>query len=393
MPSGNWTGSVVGVRKSRSYSHLNPVGTTTTSIVTTETHNSARTSLTTAGYTERKRVGDLPENTFGFSEFSSSHLSGSRVVEAYSVAGYSGSEITGVFGPQNSESPPWGATLFNVLEGNLRNQAIAKMNKRIIDSDIDVSVMAGEFRETVGMFKELSLRLREARRALRTGYASGVALALSLRNSSDWANAWLMAHYGIKPLVNDVLGGIKALEKGMLKERYHVESGSAKYQDTRSYSKGNLVDGMWTYDWKLSLECTARSKYRVTQPYTATLASLGLVNPFSLAWELTKLSFVVDWAIGVGAWLNQLGIYFGRTYSGGSVTFFRRVEGIAYYNRRYRTTLAMERSYGSQYRRDIVCNRFGGSAPPVSYLPAFKDPVSLFTVTTSLALMKQAIAR
>lgn len=396
MPSGNWNSSTVGQTSVRSYSNTNPRGSVTTRVDTFGTVVASRNSTVTPGYTGLKRTGDLPENSFGFSEIFQSSLIGDSRKESHFLTNYSGTQISGVIATASMDGPPWGVDL-DLIRANLRNEAISKMNSRVIDSDIDLSVMAGEFRETVRMHKDLALRLRDALRHLRSGNFGGVATALSLRNSKDWANAWLLAQYGIKPLVNDVLGGIKALEKGMLKERYVIQAARQKYQDQRTYQKGALADGLWTYEWSLSVEAAARCKYHVSDPYTATLASLGLVNPFGLAWELMKLSFVVDWAIGVGAWLNQLGVYFGRKYSSGSTTTFTRITGYATYNRSMDKVNGpfrdVDQSSARMTRTDVTVNRVGSLTPPVQYLPAIKDPVSLFTVTTSLALLRQAYSR
>lgn len=44
---------------------------------------------------------------------------------------------------------------------------------------------------------------------------------------------------------------------------------------------------------------------RVTNPNFALANQLGLINPGTVAWEIVPFSFLVDWFIPVGAWLNS----------------------------------------------------------------------------------------
>lgn len=53
---------------------------------------------------------------------------------------------------------------------------------------------------------------------------------------------------------------------------------------------------------------------------TRALNQLGLANPLALAWELTSLSFVVDWILPIGQVLNALTASAGLSFVNGSLS-------------------------------------------------------------------------
>lgn len=349
-----------------------------------------RSGTVTPGYVLAKATGNLPEHNFTYSSSESSVLKGMQRQRTTEVSGnWSESLTIGKVGPLFGLLEPWGGPFLSLVELNLGNEVRAKLLRKVTDSDIDLSVVAGEFRETVGMHRELALRLAGALRAAGRGDLKGVASALSMKNSGDWANAWLMVQYGIRPFVNDLYGAVKALEKGMKKEGYHLNHAKSLFEDTRTDVTGSVLDGQFTTQWKVKVEAGARVKYSIENPLVATLASLGLSNPLTLLWELKKLSFVVDWGIGIGAWLSQLSASHGKKYRSGSVTVFVRVTGHTTYLKRVNSSNVLTEHDGTSFYTRVKCVRTGYGTWPVAFLPALKDPLSLFTLTTSAALLRQ----
>lgn len=391
MPAGSGTTTVNGPTTTRSYNNTTQPypGIVSTVVQLFGSGSWARNSSNTPGYAVLAATGKLPENSFGYSETYKTVLNGTQLLRTQNTATrWSATEVTGRIGGLWNHAVPWNGTYVSALRANSYNKVIAKINDKMMDSDIDLSVVAGEFRETAHMFGDFAKRLKAAYGAARRGNISGVASALSVKNSKDWANAWLLAQYGIRPFVNDLYGACKALEKGMMKERYTIVRSGDSYSDTKSYTTGSLAAGIWTVDWKLKVDVSARVKYTIVDPTMATLASLGLLNPLSLAWELKKLSFVIDWGVGIGNWLQQLGASAGKTFDTGSVTYFTRTTGRASYDR-YSTGSSSWTVHGRQEYDDVLCNRIGIGSFPVAYLPALKDPISKFTVATGIALLRQ----
>jgi len=69
---------------------------------------------------------------------------------------------------------------------------------------------------------------------------------------------------------------------------------------------------------------TIRHNCKVSNPNLFDLWRYGLTDPLSLAWELTTLSFVMDWFTGVGAFLGSLSGPLGVSFSDGYETSWLR---------------------------------------------------------------------
>lgn len=61
--------------------------------------------------------------------------------------------------------------------------------------------------------------------------------------------------------------------------------------------------------------------------FLSALGSLGLTNPLDVAWEVLPFSFVVDWFIPIGNWLNVLDAMHGYRFRAGSWTLREELEG------------------------------------------------------------------
>ncbi len=353
-----------------------------------------RTSVNTPNYGLKSRLGLLPENSFSFNELRRTERIGvSEVCTWLSFLGDSNknySRVTGVVGSSTFGSPPG----FLPLETIYQDQVKAKLMEKILDTDFDSSVFAGEFKETCAMFFDFAHRLVAALSGARRGDRAAVLAALSLKGENAFSNLWLTITYGIRPFVSDILSAQKALEKGLTKEGFYVVHAGARYEDTQSTSVGSPTDanGQLVTTWSKSIQVGGRVKYSVVDPYHSALSSLGLTNPLNVAWELTKLSFVVDWAIGVGSWLGQLGATFGKTFNGGSTTVFTKIRGHQEFVCHFRDNgffSKIEDTTWTATYDSTSCNRYGLVTWPVNWVPAFKDPLSISHLLSAVSLLKQ----
>lgn len=376
-PNGDYT--------SRSYLNGKLQGTTISARGASYWGTRARYGLTTPGFHLKRMTGKLPENDFNFTEETTTACVGQLYNKRRVYANVYEVRANGIFGGVSWGTIPWNLPL---LKANFANLVDAKLAAKVKDSDVDVAVFLGEIRETKAMFAgSLQNILRAARAA-----ASGASLAtigglLGVRWSPKTpANGWLLVQYGILPLIRDIEGAVKALEKGLLKLGYKLARARHVYTDTVTQ-----VSGDWTKSWSLHLETSARVKYRVVNEYVSTLASLGLTNPGVLGWELLRLSFVVDWLFGVGAWLNQLDAYVGKQFDQGSRTFFVRVKCEAWYRKNSQPGYDIYWERRDQSYHYVTCDRTDLADFPFAVLPGVKDPdsLNLFHLLTSLSLLIQ----
>lgn len=132
------------------------------------------------------------------------------------------------------------------------------------------------------------------------------ASVMRKRISSDW----LSVKYGWKPLCDDVTGSIRALTRRPVDSIVVRASGTGTLTGRRLASQ--------TADDRIISESRYKmtGALRIEDPAIYTAATLGLTNPLLLLYELTWLSFVVDWAFPLGRYLENLMAFQGMTVQG-----------------------------------------------------------------------------
>lgn len=351
----------------------------------------SRNSFRTPAFALKRATGRLPQNDFGYQEYLVTDLMGYTESWSRNFFGYEPHARTeGRVAPFNGSVPSF-LSIASSMEALVR----AKLMDQLRDSDIDLGTFVGEFRETAEMFLAFSHALVAAVKAARKRDLLGVARALGMKPEStkDFANAWLMVKYGLQPFISDILGAAKALQKGMLEERFFMIHAGDVFDDSLVTTSGsvNSSGGLVTTTWNYKVQVGGRLKYSVSNAKVATLSSLGLLNPLAVGWELTKLSFVFDWAIGIGSWLGQLDVTFGKSFDSGSITTFIRKQGSQTWDRHW---VSATGDYGGNSRAvgsltDLKVTRVSMLTWPINFVPAFKDPRSLNHVITGLSLLRQ----
>jgi hypothetical protein len=158
--------------------------------------------------------------------------------------------------------------------------------------------------------------------------------------------------FGIRPLVNDVANAANRLQRGyqgypsINVVRSHKESDiSGTHSDPGGYNS-------WTYDAKLITK--GKVTFVVTNPVFKTLEEVGFINPVSVVWELVPFSFILDWFVPVGEFLQNIqppqgvqfvdgyvsqkidGVFTSRTdYSFGADQWHTHCFGTEVYKKRY----------------------------------------------------------
>jgi hypothetical protein len=142
------------------------------------------------------------------------------------------------------------------------------------------------------------------------------------------------------------------------------------------------------YKSKSRIAVKVRLDFRFSSPHLASLAADGLTNPVALAWEVTPFSFLADYCVGLGSWLNRLDATLGKEFIGGSVTRFENFNGTSY-------TSFGGTTYGYQqsaYKYVRMQRSVYGSFPDASLIALnVKNPLdSAKRAFTGLSLLVQA---
>jgi hypothetical protein len=207
--------------------------------------------------------------------------------------------------------------------------SLQKAYGKLKSADLALGESLGEYKETIQMLrsplsglkkfllddKSRNFRLLRALAKKDKRQVNRLLGRTGLASADTMSSTWLELRYGLRPLVSLVQDVI---------ERVHDKSveilDPTKIRSARSsLSFGptqRWVDVKHTYGYaeisaRVMVEDTYRSVASVQylqKEEQSFLDSLGLTPRFlpEVAWELTRLSFVVDWIFSIGPWLATL---------------------------------------------------------------------------------------
>jgi len=204
--------------------------------------------------------------------------------------------------------------------------------RKLKAQNVNYSVALGERRQTGQLCFDSLKRLADLVREVRSGNPAGLIRAAGRRvrrkrvRSLDPAfDLWLEYKYGWLPLLSDVHGAVKDLnerEKEPYRTRVTVKSGNMASEEQvircRDSMGGDYID--WDMIIRTKHKCMVRLDYVRNDSPWASLSHYGITNPLSVAWELVPWSFVADWFVPIGAYLDLLDADLGWDLLGGSAS-------------------------------------------------------------------------
>jgi hypothetical protein len=209
--------------------------------------------------------------------------------------------------------------------------ALQKARSKMGSADLAMGENLGELRETLSMLRKplgslkkflvddkmrnlmllKALASRDKRQVARLLGRTGLA------SSEAMTSTWLEIRYGLRPLmylVQDVIEKVNTKAKGVWDPK-KIRSARTKLHFTENFDKDEnwYVPYSWNWYGHISVEdeiwVNASVQYRQSNEFSL-LNQLGLTPRHlpEVAWELTRLSFVVDWIFSIGPWLGSLRI-------------------------------------------------------------------------------------
>lgn len=195
--------------------------------------------------------------------------------------------------------------------------AVTKMWSKVNNAEAQSLVTLAELPKTfrmlarpLGNFKTYLKSLRKAKNSTRAGRAMTFGQYIS--------NEWLTYRYGFRPLLMDIEGTLKALNKKEKRGWTRAKASETLERTTSTpflYSHGDL-------DTTFNLIRVHRFEAFAGVMFDANLTTsdyLG-VNLSGIplaAWELIPYSFVVDWFVNVGTFIEGLLAYVSTRQAGG----------------------------------------------------------------------------
>lgn len=245
-----------------------------------------------------------------------------------------------------------------------------KLLDKIKSHDFDLGKFAAEGNQVVNLASSTLLKLGRAARSVRRGDFATAARQLGrtprrgltdhnrMLDIRDVPAKWLELQYGWLPLLSDVHSAAEAFEEisnGPRSAYFHVSS----RKRAKTVKRSN-----WLIEYDQEEEYIKSIGVRLYEEMSFA-RQLGLLDPLSVAWEVTPWSFVVDWFIPIGSYLTVL-------------------NQLPSVNAQYRTT-TLRRVSGFWNARYTGSGPLGGYDPPVGLTYPDSDDAYLVEVNRSIS--------
>lgn len=186
------------------------------------------------------------------------------------------------------------------------NKARLQFINNLKPAQAELGAAAAEWRKSVEAIAHRGKQFYDGVRAIRRfrfGDASrifGLSKPVKPR-SKQFADNLLEFRFGWAPLAGDIGNALQTLVGGLPSFKVH---GRGLVQGTGGTRSGSLPGTRTTLDYQFSSGHVISARVRATNPNLALANQLGLINPAYVAWEVVPFSFVLDYFVNVGEFLN-----------------------------------------------------------------------------------------
>lgn len=276
-------------------------------------------------------------------------------------------------------------------DDNAINESRVKALNNLGEAKASLGADLATIHQTLDLFSDTVMPLARSALALKHGNIRGALNALGLNGqrsgfskfSKDLANAWLQLQYGWKPLAQSASDVQQALFEKVAKGALLHGVGRGKWLTAYDVQKGNMT-------LQINGKSSARTDLyaRLETPSLHQLQSLGVINPASVAWELTPWSFAIDWFVPVGATLEAMTATVGLSFYGGQTTLQKKATIDGTYQESWFSPWNVVDS--GHYREEhFFFQRFALDSFPVPRFYADQTPLSTPRALNALALVRQ----
>lgn len=238
------------------------------------------------------------------------------------------------------------------MEWYVQQVAKTKVLDKLSQQKMDLGVTMLELKQTVGFTADLAQGVlqgitavvnsrrkfaRETDRLLRQTVRNGGDMTkafadLGMRNTDILHAArdgWMGYQFGLKPLVYDVHNAFDALYTSLYEEKQSVlvkaKAGHSDYKDvTAPVPAFGFPEPRFTGRTRYTSTVHYSVTYEMPPGGTPTSTLLGLDNAWSIGWEATRLSWMFDYAVGVGDWLQSFTAAKGLLFREGTCSMLLR---------------------------------------------------------------------
>lgn len=303
------------------------------------------------------------------------------------------------FGELGVLRAPW---LFTDSE----SKAIASARRKAKDATANWAQMLAEAGKTYNLAISTLETLRRAVKALKRGNLKQVIRTLGLPlgdkrvlrsdPTKPLAQRWLELQYGWKPLYLD-------LQKSLYDATLRTYLGGPKFRVVGNGRDFNQQVTDWNFAQNVYAETrsfkgtTSFSKcileFECDSTVLDDLGRMGLTNPVSLAWELVPFSFVVDWFLPIGTFLETLDLSNALVFRRGMLSTIRRQKTVITYQKNRNFSLASGGSFqvsGAETHSKVSFARSVFDLLPAQPYPRIKNPFTPGHFYNALALFRNS---
>lgn len=275
-------------------------------------------------------------------------------------------------------------------QDSVYNEALRKLYEQLRDSDLNLTVDAAEWKQLDRMLGHTSKKLQRlykyARRAKKKQrYGMTVAEA-----ENAIGNAWLAYRYGWMPFLSSIYG-VATYARHIASRRKLKARAKCVNVWSRSVAASGFVPPH-QYTVSHSRRCEIGIIYRIAQPWLFNTTRIVSLNPLAIAWELLPYSFVVDWFIDIGGYMQELeqSMFLGLTFEQGYVTFTDKVVVTGQFKGSWSNgTATINAPFKTQKTR---LGRTALTAPPRPALPSFDVHMGWQRMLSAAALLRQILS-
>lgn len=279
----------------------------------------------------------------------------------------------------------------------LADLTLIKARNKMKRGDLNLGIAFAERKRTANLVTTTALQLVRSIRMVRRGNFDGAIRELNIKTpfrpkTASVPSRWLELQYGWKPLLSDVYGAVDKLTKCPSSD-WRV---TAKAVENRRSRFERTVDDIYCSTGVSATQFIGVQSRIDAFPDNLGLieaASVGITNPALIAWELVPFSFVVDWALPIGAYLESLDAMLGYTDVWYVQSRMVKQEWKLSGKAGTRDNLYDRYSYTPSFSgsaESVVLSRTVGRNVPLPTMPRLRDPRGLTRMANALALLATA---
>jgi hypothetical protein len=200
------------------------------------------------------------------------------------------------------------------------------------------------------------------------------------------ANLWLEVQFGWKPILDDIHSSME----GLLFMRYGATPPLYRIVGIGEQPITEVAYGYSSLNNSGNVSGSVRVKfvqyYRVTNSTNFNAANFGLSNPYTIVWELVPYSFLVDWILPVGKYLDAMDALSGLSLVDSCFSVKTSSESSVTVGEDYPVTYS---TFEESFRRTVPYVL--PSMPPLPSVD-FSKLLDSWKITTTLALWKSTFS-